>query len=262
MEVKDWLNGDGFVYVGRILAESDKSTYQYTYHNEKLEAINAEVVLWFEISDNMCINVLYRINPGDVSSSCIYFWSSLTTMCINIDSAIPLGLKALPIDSSSVVVIKGAVEGMLQSFYAVVDSYMKDSKKYKPNTYEYSIYSIAKISVMLTDKSPLDWFTLPDGAELTGNVAKLAHYRETMKAQDNSDMCAVLENAIQVKQIRLAVLRGFFKGNSLQECMKSANEHFNWRPVYKKFYIPVMRKFFKDEVFFSENYIDYPQPSM
>ena len=254
MEVKDWLIGDRFYYAGRVLTRPSENLYQYIYCNEKLKTVDAEVVLWISASDSMCNSIGYRINPGRVMNSYIDFWNAFVTAAtsVNVSKNIPLNLDRLPLDSSSVVTVENAIENMLQPFYAVMNSYAKDSERYNFSNSDIPIFRVAEMSVVLTDKTPLDWFTLPDGARLKSNIAKLVR----AEARDNLDMCTVLENAIQLKQVRAAILKSYFKGTNIQEWMDSAKAFFDSRAFYKM-YIPVMRKFFKNEAFFSESYINY-----
>lgn len=258
MEIKDWLNNDGFHYIGKALAKPDKDIYQCIYSNEKLKSVDAEVVLWVKVVDNMCYDVYYRISPGEVKSTYINFWNEFVKAesLINTSKSLSLDLEILPIDASSVTKIKDAVERVLQSFYAMMDAYLKDSKTYNFDNYDLPIFFIAKMSVMLTDKTPLDWFTLPDGAKLQSSITKLVRCKDAIKTQDNSDMCTVLENAMRMKKARISVLRSYFRGDSVQEYMDSANRFFNTQTL-RRMYIPAMRKFFKDEILFSENYINY-----
>ena len=256
MEAKDWLNDDGFFYVGRVLAKPPRFTYQYTYSNEKLKAIDAYVALWTVISDNMCVDVYYRISSGEVSGRYIGFWNKFTTTPVHIENTTPLDLGVLPVDSLSVATVKNAIESVLQLFCAVAVSYKKDSERYGFDTCRFPIFAIASVSIAMTDKTPLDWFTLPDGAELEDNIARLIHCKDMIRTQDSSDACAVLENAIQMKQARAAVLKNSFGRDSIRECMETASKFLDSSAAYK-LYIPVMQKFFKDETFFSENYIDY-----
>lgn len=256
MDIKDRLSGGNFQYIGRALTRADKSGYQFIYRNEKLESLDADVALSVDITDNVCNGVYYRIRSEQIQNHYIAFWNNFITTPVSILNVTPLNLEPTPIDALSADTIVKAIELELQLFYAVADSYIKDSSKYSLDTYDLPLFSVARMSVMLTDKTPLDWFTLPVGAELKRDVAELVRCKELLQKQNKEDLCTTLENAMQMKQARINVLKDYFEGNSIQEYMDSASKFF-YSQAFRRMYIPMMRKFFKDEVFFSESYVDY-----
>ena len=258
MEIKDRLSDGNFQYVGRALTRADKSDYQFIYRNEKLESLDADVALSVDITDNICNGAYYRIRSEQVKNHYIHFWNDFITTPVSILNVTPLNLKPTPIDILSTDTVVRAIESELQLFYAVADSYTEDSKRYNFDTYELPLFAVARMSVKLTDKTPLDWFTLPAGAELKRDIAELVRCKELLQRQNKEDLCTALENAMQMKQARINVLKDYFEGNSIQEYMDSANKFF-YSQAFRRMYIPMMRKFFKDEVFFSESYIDYPK---
>lgn len=257
MDIKDRLNGGSFQYMGRALTRADKDGYRFIYRNERLEALDADVALSVHITDNICNSVCYRIRSEQIKNHYIAFWNDFITTPINIFDVVPLKLEPTPIDTLSTDVVVKAIEPELQSFYAVADSYIEDSKRYNFDTYELPLFSVARVSVKLTDKTPLDWFTLPAGVELKKGIAELVRCKELLQKQNKEDLCATLESTIQMRTARVKVLENYFGKGTLQEQMDLAKETFSSYSYYK-FYIPLMRKFFKDEVLFSESYIDYP----